>query len=541
MKLQCSFCNLYFVNSLSFLVLITQSYPAQAVPEVISQEPVSALVGQVTPVSKLSDVQPTDWAYEALQLLIKRYGIITGYPDNTFKGDRSLTRYEFAVALNKVLKQVEQLIAQEKTSISSNDLATLQRLRQEFEAELVTLESRVDKLEKRTAFLEENQHGDCTSCLRSSVPRHQFSTTTKLTTLVVLGATAGGFEGDRIIDVTGEEITTDDPNATLIYRTTLELNTSFNGTDSLVTWLEIGSDGIDDNTGGFLEPTFGSVLDYSAKPPVEEFGISRLYYTFSPSDKLNLTFGSTLSLTDYVDTNSYINPSFLNFSTLSLSQNYILFPIQGLGAGAVIDWNPVESIRVKAAYVAALANEPNSDNSSFVPGIFPIGYILYPDGESEGGLFGDPYQGAVEVEFTPVNNFTMRFQYTGGEILGDRFDVVGANFEWAISERIAVFGRYGYGSYNNTDFGDINPSYWIVGIAFPDLFMSGAISGVAVGQPFIADKIGNATQTNIEAFYNFPVNDNIRITPLVQVITNAANQDSNGTIVSGTLRTVFSF
>lgn len=475
-------------------------------------------------VSELKDVAPTDWAYEALQFLIERYGIVTGYPDDTFKSDRPLTRYEFATALNEVLQRFEELIAQEKTSISNNDSATLQRLRQEFKTELITLESRVDELENRTNFLEANQ----------------FSTTTKLTTLVVLGATGGGFDGDNIVGVTGGEITTDDPNATLFYRTTLAFNTSFNGTDALVTWLEIGSNGIDDNTGGFLEATFGSVLDYSAKPPVEELGVSRLYYTFSPSERLNLTFGSTLALTDYIDTNSYITPSFLNFSTLALAQNYILFPIQGLGAGAAVDWNPVERIKVKAAYVAASADEPSSDNS-FTPGIFPIGYILYPDGESDRGLFGDPYQGAVEIEFTPVDPVTIRFQYTGGEILGERFDVVGANFEWAISERVAVFGRYGYGSYDNTVFGDINPSYWMAGIAFPDLFVSGAVSGVAVAQPFVAEEIGNATQTNIEAFYNFPINDNIRITPLVQVITNAANQNSNGTIFSSTLRTVFSF
>ncbi|MBE9167738.1 carbohydrate porin [Pleurocapsales cyanobacterium LEGE 06147] len=476
-------------------------------------------------VSELKDIAPSDWAYQKLQLLIERYMVITGYPDATFKGNRPLTRYEFAAALNKMLEQVERLIAQEKTSVSSNDLATLQRLRQEFEAELVTLESRVDELESRTNFLEANQ----------------FSTTTKLTTRVILAATGGGFDGDRIIDVTGREITADDPNTTLIYRTSFSLNTSFSGTDSLVTWLEIGSDGIDDNAGGFLEPTFGSVLDYSAKPPVEELGISRLYYTFSPSKNFNLTFGSTLSLTDYIDANSYVNPSFLNFSTLALVQNYILFPVQGLGAGAAVDWNPVESIRIKAVYVAASANEPSSDNSSFTPGIFPLGYILYPDGESDRGLFGSPYQGAIELEFTPIETFTIRFQYTGGDILGERFDVLGVNFELAISEEFAVFGRYGYGSYKNTDFGDINPSYWMAGIAFPDLFVSGARIGIAVGQPFIASELGNATQTNIEAFYNFPVNDNIRITPLIQVVTNPANQDSNGTIISVTLRTVFSF
>lgn len=182
-------------------------------------------------VSELKDVTLSDWAYEALQLLIERYGVMAGYSDGTVKGDRFMTRYEFAVALDRVLKRVEQLTAQEKTSVSNDDLATLQRLRRDFATELATLESHVNKLETRTAFLEANQ----------------FSTTTKLTTLVALAATGGGFEGDRIIDVTGEEIATEDPNTTLIYRTTFSLNTSFNGTDSLVTWLEIGSDGIDDN------------------------------------------------------------------------------------------------------------------------------------------------------------------------------------------------------------------------------------------------------------------------------------------------------
>ncbi|VEP14528.1 S-layer protein (fragment) [Hyella patelloides LEGE 07179] len=107
-------------------------------------------------VSKLKDVAPSDWAYEAVQLLIDRYGIVTGYSDNTFKGNQSLTRYEFAAALNEVLQRVEESIAQKKTSVSSEDLATLQRLKQEFNAELVTLESRVNELKTRTNFLEAN-------------------------------------------------------------------------------------------------------------------------------------------------------------------------------------------------------------------------------------------------------------------------------------------------------------------------------------------------------------------------------------------------
>jgi porin len=64
---------------------------------------------------------------------------------------------------------------------------------------------------------------------------------------------------------------------------------------------------------------------------------------------------------------------------------------------------------------------------------------------------------------------------------------------------------------------------------------------MAIGQPFVESSVGNTTQTNLEVFYNFPVGDRIRITPLMQVILNPGNQDSNGTIFSGTLRTVFSF
>jgi len=64
-------------------------------PIVLSQS-----IEQVTSVSQLSDVQPTDWAFQSLQSLVERYGCIAGYPDGTYRGNRSLTRYEFAAGLN---------------------------------------------------------------------------------------------------------------------------------------------------------------------------------------------------------------------------------------------------------------------------------------------------------------------------------------------------------------------------------------------------------------------------------------------------------
>jgi hypothetical protein len=62
--------------------------------------------GQLTSVSQLSDVRPTDWAFQALQNLVERYGCIAGYPDGTFRGNRALTRYEFAAGLNACLDQI---------------------------------------------------------------------------------------------------------------------------------------------------------------------------------------------------------------------------------------------------------------------------------------------------------------------------------------------------------------------------------------------------------------------------------------------------
>ncbi|MBD1943957.1 carbohydrate porin, partial [Coleofasciculus sp. FACHB-712] len=135
---------------------------------------------QVTNVSQLQDVEPTDWAYEALRSLVERYGCIAGYPDGTFRGNRALSRYEFAAGMNACLLQIEKLIAASSADfVTKEDLATLQRLIDEFGAELATLRTRVDNLEGRTAFLES----------------HQFSTTTKLTGEVIFA----------LADVFGEE------------------------------------------------------------------------------------------------------------------------------------------------------------------------------------------------------------------------------------------------------------------------------------------------------------------------------------------------
>lgn len=481
-------------------------------------------INQVTSVSQLADVQPTDWAFEALQFLVERYGCIAGYPDGNYRGNRSLTRYEFAAGLNACLESINLRIAANTDDfVPKEDLATLQKLQEEFASELETLSNRVDNLEATTAELEANQ----------------FSTTTKLIGQAIFAVNWGSFSGDRIIAPTGAVVATEDPNATFIYRASVDLNTSFYGTDLLKIRLVTGSDGSNDNAAGFLEPNFASVLDFSVPGRNDQFGLGRLYYTFRPLQDLKVTLAAAMVATDFVDKNSYANISFIDFSTQALINNFIMFP-RPAGAGAVIDWNPAKGpFSLRALYIAANASRLNSDTQRFIGGpSAPI--LLFPNAGGEGGLFGDPYQGIVELEYAN-KTFAVRLQYSGGEVLESPFDVFGVNFELALSKQVGVFGRYGYGSYDNTFQGEINPNYWMAGVSVRDLFTQGALAGVAVGQPFIEDAVGNATQTNIEAFYNYPVSNNIRVTPLVQVIIDPGNQNSNGTIVTGTLRTVFSF
>ncbi|MDJ0845847.1 iron uptake porin [Crocosphaera sp.] len=164
---------------------------------------------QVTSVSELRDVSPTDWAYEALRSLVERYGCIVGYPDRTFRGNRATSRWEFAAGLNACLNTMERLI-QENVAVLREDIEKLKRLMQEFEAELAALGARVDNLEGRVAFLED----------------HQFSTTTKLVGEVIMAATAAG--GSR---------SSEDNQAVLQDRIRLSFNTSFSGEDLLVTRL----------------------------------------------------------------------------------------------------------------------------------------------------------------------------------------------------------------------------------------------------------------------------------------------------------------
>jgi hypothetical protein len=92
------------------------------------------------------DVPLNHWAYDAVQSLAAK-GIIVGYPDGTFGGNRALTRYEFAMAIARAVGYLEQKI-EEAGYATQEDIATLEKLVQEFADELKQLGVTVDDLKK---------------------------------------------------------------------------------------------------------------------------------------------------------------------------------------------------------------------------------------------------------------------------------------------------------------------------------------------------------------------------------------------------------
>ncbi|WP_404783709.1 iron uptake porin [Altericista sp. CCNU0014] len=481
-------------GSLCLFGFATASVPVHALPSPDSLD-------QVTSVSQLSDVQPTDWAFQALQSLVERYGCIAGYPDGTFRGNRAATRYELAAALNACLDQIGDRFA------TKEDLAAVQALQEEFKTELATLKGRVDGLEARTKTLE----------------AQQFSTTTKLQGQAIFGVQYG----DRL-NTAGT-----DSRATAIARVRLSFNTSFNGSDLLETTLETGNGGTD-FVGGSGLALDGSGVDYAGAGP--NVTLQRLAYSFKPTKNLSVTVGPVLEAADFIDANSYANDEAEDFSSSFFINNPLIVATEP-GAGAGFDWNVAGGpFSIRAAFVAS--NATNSAGNIDLDG----------DGIPEnGGLSGDPYQASAELEYAKSfgkedkNKIAVRLQYTRSSVFNLHQNVVGLNAE-ATFGRFGVFGRAGYSidpTFTNVKQADYFLT-WMAGAGVRDLFIPGSLLAVAGGQPLVIQGEQGPEQTNFEAFYRFPINDNISITPAVIVIADPAN-GSGEPIIQGMLRTTFSF
>ncbi|NJK73192.1 MAG: iron uptake porin [Microcoleus sp. SU_5_6] len=497
--------------------------------------------GQVTSVSQLSDVRPTDWAFQALQSLVERYGCIAGYPDGTYRGNRAMTRYEFAAGLNACLDKINELISGSGRNLATKeDLAALQRLQEEFAAELATLRGRVDALEARTAELEANQ----------------FSTTTKLNGEVVFALT--GIAG-------GDDAEGNDADNTTAFGSRVRLNfdTSFSGKDLLRTRLQVL------NLGSFSTnntKTAEGELRFNAGPFGEAsntVGLDALLYQFPLGNRTTVILEANAGAAD--DFTNTVNPYFDGDGGSGALSNFgTRNPIYYLtgGSGIALRHQFGEKLELSLGYLAGNAANPTQGN----------------------GLFNGSYGALAQLTFTPSDRFAVGLTYvnsynfvTGTGSNASNFPVrlgsfgldtednlntssnsYGLQASVKLSRGLALGGWVGYTNQRilsnlvtptgSVQRGDQKIWNWAVTLAFPDLLKEGNVAGILVGmEPRVTSSTNRTlpedkdTSLHIEAFYQFKLSDNISITPGVIWLTAPDHNNDNSDLVIGVLRTTFTF
>lgn len=534
--------------------------PIELVDTVVDESSPTVELSQVTSVNELDDVLPTDWAYTALTRLVEEYGCLEGYPDSSFRGNRAMTRYEFAAGLNACLDVIISLTP------DNSDFETIQRLQEDFAVELASIRSRVDVLEADVVELEANQ----------------FSTTTKLRGRVftnLTGITSGGdiqAEGINVFaparDANGDPVIrtiTDDPEVTFSYLTWLNLLTSFTGEDRLVLQLAVG-DAVapaNDFASAGLFNTFGTPFTAQQGGRLEDEVILReAFYSFPLGDRLFVTAGPKVNWYRHFDNNKY---TFLVTGANSFnSSGGTQVNAVDRGAGVVVEWDVLDKVELTLGYLAEATEFIQNSSSS----------------DASRGLFNGANTLTAQAEIYPTDDLTLRFLYNrteleanangfvggavseplygfaddgfGGPLDGATADTLMFNFDWQPLDWLGLFGRYSYGS---TDLqvvtagrpdGEVNAQSLQLGLAFHDLLTSGSLATISYLQPFdvldgrdflISGGGDGSVQEELEVSFRYPVTSNFAIVPSYYWIRNANNFGDNPDIHVFNLQTQFSF
>ncbi len=549
-------------------LMAQQVQPLKSAPSVtqLDSDPLSGVptttsstksMAQVTSVSQLSDVQPTDWAFQAVQSLVEKYGCIAGYPDSTFRGNRAATRYELAAALNACLDVISDRFA------TKEDLQAVRKLMEEFAAELATLRGRIDGLEARTSELE----------------AVQFSTTTKLKGVAVFSF-SDGLTGNNVNN-NGTSSGSINDNPIVSYRVRLNLDTSFTGKDLLRTRLQAA------NTPNYSNVTGTNIsrLGYDVPGAENQVSLDKLYYRFPIFEKGTLQVDALRM--EFNDNVYNFNPLFESSDRGAVSRFGRFNPIYRVTGDAGVTFNyPLiqkdkkNVLTFSAAYSGGATQTPGQvcdstaatgNNSCFSAGN-PI--AEFPGGS---GFFGGPYAALAQLDFQPVKDLRLGLTYvrsfgldpsggTGTRLAANAFgssalsnfrnvsaDNFGFQFSYKLIPQFTVSGWAGYSSVNGVQgtVDGLNASYinWGLTLGAPDLWRKGDLAGLIVGTPptVISNDVGGRTDSTlpflVEAQYRFAVNDNISITPAVITVINPMNSigEADEPIVLGVIRTTFTF
>ncbi|BBC24341.1 iron uptake porin [Pseudanabaena sp. ABRG5-3] len=528
-----------------------------------SESPLKAIANDpiaqnVTSVSQLSDVRPTDWAFTALQSLVERYGCIAGYPDRTFRGKQATSRYEFAAGLNACLDKINEIIsAGLADKVSKEDLATLQKLQEEFAAELATLRGRVDALDAKTAKLE----------------AQQFSTTTKLS-------------GEAIFSVSGATGAnpTGGTNTNIVFNNRVRLNllTSFSGKDLLITGLQATNINSLAAPLGYADTTLNSssnvrlgfenqFLNFnpsnSNTSASNSVNLYKLLYIFPVADKLTMFAGSNAEVSDaFPAISPFASESQGSISRFGQGLNAatrVSGGTSGTGLAAAVGfiWTPSDQVDFRALYgsvnSAIAANSPTTLLGA--------------------GFFGGSTIAAAQLTLKPTSNLDIGLNYANSyhqiNILGTglasadinainvgagnnindpiKLNSIGSTLTWRITPKIAfnLSGAWIFANLTNKDASTTFTS-WMTGFHFSDVFNEGNTAGLLFGQPLVRNAVGGlatiptgftATPYQLEGYFNFKVSKNISVTPGVFFVFNPEGINNAPTATVGVVRTTFTF
>jgi Carbohydrate-selective porin, OprB family./S-layer homology domain. len=498
-------------------------------PTLYSQPP--DVMEEVTSVEELRDVSPGDWAYEALRSLVEKYRCIAGSGKDTFEGNRAITRYEFAAALNTCLIKIGRTIySLSNTFPDREELAVVQRLQADFATELKTLTAKIDNLEQRVTSLNDNQ----------------FSTTTVLRGTVDFNLISAF--GDQKAVPSGEKPRDDlNENLTLSARINLNFDTSFTGRDRLRTNIRAG------NVSNFGSSITGTDMTrlIGAVDTTNNIRLGSLFYEFPIGKR------GKVAIAPLADFPTRIFPALNPVSSISNFGAESPIYSFAFGTGAVVYYNFTDQIAAGVSYLTTSGSNPLE------------------------GLFGGQYTALSQVTYTPSNRLAIAFTYghyyasgssvnvTGGK--GSRFaqlpfgestatssNAYGLQSTYKLSNKLILGAWVSYFNARAESSPRVNGLdgsrganadiwSWAVTAVVPDLGKLGSQLNFVFGMPpkvtsnDVSSRLDRDSSMHFELSYRYPLTNNIFITPGVLLITNPEHNAANDSIWIGLLRTTFTF
>lgn len=469
-----------------------------------------AMAQSAQSVDSLRDVSPSDWSYSAIKNMVERYGCLTGYPDGTFRGNRSMTRNEFAAALNSCIDNITAQIQADTVQVTANDLVIIQRLQQEFQAEIATLRSRVDGLEERTADLEKTKP------------------TIKLSGDLVTDV-GGVFSGEANGNGTEAKDT-----LTAAARLGINLDSQLSANDSIHARLEASnfesySDRFENNA------SFnGLATDYDSNSD-DLVQLDELYY------QRNLGRGQLTVGTHGVDLETVAGTADAPLHDYAFIEQFQANPAiaeasEGAGIGYKVGLG--QNLEVAAAYT--------------LPSISAA--------TTERGLFDGSNTASAKVTYTPGDKTALSVAYArthdqgiaaGTALAADPFgndDTNGNHIGLSASRQVGRLDLSAHGGVSFLSDGASDDTAtalnWAAQVGVKDLFGEGNYGGVGIGAvPYVTggDVASEDAPLAAQAFYSLKVNDGLAIQPQLVYITNPNGNSGNNNVWAGSVKTTLRF